>query len=503
MYQLNDLMLLLKSSQPLIHVQTHEEQRAVEMLQECGDRLERRVLKWSVTKGLVSAKSGHPLLSFEEPRDEPVSGKEADPADLLREIQRTARGAIYVLCDFHPWLNDPVVVRLLKEIAQGHAASHDYLVLVSSEIEIPDELNRFTALFTITLPDRAMMRKLILREAREWRRQRNHQHLQMDREAVELLASNLTGLTVAEARRLIRNAIHDDDAILMSDLERVQKAKYELLAKEGLLQFEYETASLDQVGGLATLKEWLGVRKEVFLAAGREAVLDKPKGILLVGVQGGGKSLAARAVAGAFGVPLLRLDFGALYNKFFGETERNIREALGVADLMSPCVLWIDEIEKGIATDTSDTGTSQRLLATLLTWMAEKESTVFIVATANKIDALPPELIRKGRLDEIFFVDLPDEAVRGEIFAIHLNKRDLNADNYDLGDLARRTEGFSGAEIEQVVVSALYQAFAQRGGVTMAMLQEQIEKTRPLSVVMAEAVAQLRSWADGRTVRAN
>jgi SpoVK/Ycf46/Vps4 family AAA+-type ATPase len=220
-------------------------------------------------------------------------------------------------------------------------------------------------------------------------------------------------------------------------------------------------------------------------------------------VQGSGKSLAAKAVAGMWGIPLLRLDFGSLYNKFFGETERNLRDALKLADTMSPCVLWLDEIEKGISVSESDKGISQRLLATLLTWMAERTSRVFLVATSNNIAELPPELVRKGRLDEIFFVDLPDVKTRAQIFEIHINKRNEAIPDLEPSRLAHLTDGFSGAEIEQIVVGALYTSAAREEPLSMAYLIDAIQNTNPLSVVMAEKIFQLRAWAEGRTVNAN
>ena len=228
--------------------------------------------------------------------------------------------------------------------------------------------------------------------------------------------------------------------------------------------------------------------------------LDTPKGVMLLGVQGCGKSLAAKAVAGTWGVPLLRLDFGTLYNKFHGETERNLRESLKTAEAMAPCVLWIDEIEKGVGTSNTDGGTSHRVLGTLLTWMSEKKTAVFLVATANDIESLPPELVRKGRLDEIFFVDLPTDEVRASIFAIHLKNRDLDPKSYDVLQLSEATNGFSGAEIEQAVVSAYYSAHAQNVGLAMAHILNEIKQTRPLSIVMAEKIAYLKNWAADRTV---
>ena len=294
--------------------------------------------------------------------------------------------------------------------------------------------------------------------------------------------------------------IHDDGAIDSDDLARVTRGRYQLIESSGALSVEFDTADFDAVGGLHNLKRWISLRRSAFLQPGGQ--LDTPRGILLTGVQGSGKSLAARAVAGTWQLPLLRLDFGTLYNKFFGETERNLREALQAAEAMAPCVLWIDEIEKAIASGDYDSGTSRRILGNLLTWMAERKKPVFIVATANAIEQLPPELIRKGRLDEIFFVDLPDAPTRGEIFTIHLRSRGLKAVDFDLVELANLTEGFSGAEIEQAVVAGLYLAREQRASLDTGHLRTEIRQTRPLSQVMAERVDRLRAWAGGRTVSA-
>jgi SpoVK/Ycf46/Vps4 family AAA+-type ATPase len=279
------------------------------------------------------------------------------------------------------------------------------------------------------------------------------------------------------------------------------KAKYQLLNRGGVLSFEYETARMSDLAGFRNLKRWLEQRQAAFGAA-RPEDLDSPKGILLLGVQGCGKSLAAKATAGAFGIPLLRLDFGALYNKYHGETERNLRESLQTAEVLSPCVLWLDEIEKGLATGHDDSGTARRVLGGLLTWMAERRAQVFLVATANEVSELPPELIRKGRFDEIFFVDLPPPPSRTEIFALHLRKRGLAPERMRLAELVALTDGFSGAEIEQGIVASLYAAHAVGQEPDHDHLAAELRKTRPLSVVMAEPVAALRAWAAGRTVPA-
>ena len=329
--------------------------------------------------------------------------------------------------------------------------------------------------------------------------------VQIHASALKAVVRNLKGLAGSDARRIARRIIAADGMISDADLPAVAKAKFELLNKAGVLSFEYEPIAFQDVAGLRRLKRWIEQRRAVFMGEPTKVPLDPPKGILLLGVQGAGKSLAAKAVAGAWKLPLFRLDFGALYNKFHGETERNLREVLKMAAAMSPCVLWMDEIEKGIAADSgdSDGGVSQRVLCTLLTWMAERSERVFLVATANDIQRLPPELLRKGRFDEIFFVDLPGEAVRGDILRIHLARRKQDPAAFDLARLAAASEGFSGAEIEQAILSALYEAHAAERPLDSDLLAAEFARTRPLSVVRAEDIAALRAWARERTVPAD
>lgn len=307
-------------------------------------------------------------------------------------------------------------------------------------------------------------------------------------------------MTLQEARRLVKTAIADDGAITHSDIPAVMKAKNMLMNKDNIVSFEYETEKFSDIAGLSNLKNWVRQRQSAF--SQKHSSLDNPKGILLLGVQGSGKSLAAKAVAGFFGIPLLRLDFASLYNKYIGETEKNLRQALQTAEVMSPCILWIDEIEKGISQGNNDDGVSLRILGTLLTWMAEHKGQVFIVATSNDIERLPPELMRKGRIDEIFFVDLPDFETRKEIFSIHLRRRNQSPSAFDLEALSAASEGFSGAEIEQAIVSALYSAQSNQEKINTVIVEDEIEKTQPLSVVMAEKIDYLRNWAKNRTVPA-
>jgi SpoVK/Ycf46/Vps4 family AAA+-type ATPase len=427
----------------------------------------------------------------------------AQPTDVLRHIRAVEKPGMYVLLDFHPYLDDPVNVRLLKDICIQFDAVSRHLVLISHELKLPRELEAFSARFDLALPSEKEREAIIERVATEWSAENPGARVQIDSKAHRLLIQNLAGLTDRDTEQLARNAIHQDGAISKSDIPFVMQAKYELLNRGGILQFEYDTKQFIDVGGLSKLRTWLMQRKAAFLGRSASPALDTPKGILLIGVQGCGKSLAAKATAGLFGIPLLRLDFGSLYDKYHGETERKLRESLKTADVMAPCVLWIDEIENGIAGRDSETGTSQRVLGTFLTWLAERTSQVFVVATANDIESLPPELVRKGRFDEMFFVDLPRIGVRKSILEIHLGKRGQDVSGFDIEQLAKACRGFSGAEIEQAVVASLYAAHAQQSPLQTRHIVEEFGRTRPLSVVMAERLNAVRRWANGRTVNSD
>lgn len=488
-----ELEALLRSRVPLVVIETYDEPRALETLAALSPRLAAAhtpVFQWTCTDGLRRL-------------DIDLGGSQqhnAEPAAVLKSIRASSVAGIYILLDFHPFLADPVNVRLLKDICQDYDRTARTIVLISHEIVLPRELEHLAARFRLAFPDRGERRAIIEKVAADWTRKHGDK-VRTDRKSLELLIENLAGLSVGDTERLARKAIFNDGALLPSDLPGVMQAKYELLNRGGVLSFEYDTAQFADLGGMARLKQWLHLRKPVF--DGSAAELEAPKGVLLLGVQGCGKSVAARAAAGIYGVPLLRLDFGAIHNKYIGESERNLRETLQTAGVMAPCVLWIDEIEKGLATGDGDSGTSRRLLGAFLTWLAERKSKVFVVATANDIAALPPELIRKGRFDEIFFVDLPDLATRAEILRIHARKRSLQLAEPEVMQLASLGDGFSGAEIEQAVVSAVYAAHAAGRTVGAPDILREIKATRPLSVVMAERVAELREWAAERTVPAN
>ncbi len=488
MDDLRDLRLLLESHVALMVIESVEEPRVLMLLRRLALGDGRRLHTWSITDGLHQ--DGRPGAQIVH----------AELHSALREVKTAREAGVYVLLDPHPFLEEPVVVRLLKDIALRRDRMPHTVVLLSHAIQIPPELKVFTARFELSLPGTAALEQIVREEARAWTADHGGAKVRTEPEVLRKLVHNLAGLTAHDARRLARAAIVDDGAITAEDLPNVMKAKHRLLDAGGAVQFELETARFADVGGLESLKRWLVQRRDAFFT---ETGDDPPKGVLLVGVQGAGKSLAAKAVAGAWSLPLLRLDFGTLYNRFFGQTEQNLREALATAELMAPCVLWVDEIEKAIAEGDSDQGTSRRLLGHLLTWMAERTANVFLVATANRVDRLPPELIRKGRVDEIFFVDLPDADVREEIFRIHLTRRGADPSTFDLDLLAEHSAGFSGAEIEQAVVSARYLAREWGTALDTAHLVDELTRTRPLSVVMAEQVAALRAWAMGRTVPAN
>ena len=486
----HDLGLLISSHVPIIAITTHEERRAVELIESLKSRIGLPVFQWTITEGLLRLESGYTPQRIN-----------SQPEDVLRHVKASSQPGIYVFLDFHPYLEMPVNMRLIKDIAIDYEERRQTLVFVSHDVRLPAEIRIFAAEFELSLPDKKALQKIVNDVVNKWSQTNAGKRVKADPDAFKRLVTNLAGLTGAEVQRLAHKAVFDDGVISARDLPKLMQAKYQLLNKEGVLHYEFKTEKFSNVGGLERLKRWLNNRKEAFLDT--QSSLDVPKGILLLGVQGCGKSLAAKAVAGLWGVPLLRLDFGTLFNKFYGETERNLRESLRMAQVMAPCVLWVDEIEKGIGGSDNDSGTSQRVLGTLLTWMAENSAAVFVVATANDIEMLPPELVRKGRLDEIFFVDLPDITTRELIFDIHLRRRGFDADHLDLNKLAQHAEGFSGAEIEQAVVAAHYAAHAQQKEVNGDILLQELQHTRPLSVVMKEHIDYLREWAGERTVPAH
>jgi hypothetical protein len=490
----DELQTLLASRVALVVIESREEGRAMEVVREAALKAQRNknwgVFQWTVTEGLLRV-------------DVDLGGAQrtlAQPEQLLRHVKSTTMPGIYVLLDFHPYLENPIFVRTLKDIAQEYSKCARTVVLISHEMKLPQELEHLAARFTMRMPGKSERQAIVMRMAREWAQMKGGMP-KIDAKVVEKLVDNLAGLPLHDVERLTRGAIFNDGALTEDDIKPLLAAKYQLLNRGGTLSFEPDTARFAEVGGMKNLRRWILQRKAAF--DGSAPGLDAPKGVLLLGVQGCGKSLAARAAAGVLGVPLVRLDFGALYSKWHGESEKNLRESLKSAEALAPCVLWLDEIEKALSSGDGDSGTSRRVLGAFLTWLAEQRARVFIVATANDITALPPELVRKGRFDEIFFVDLPSPAARLEIFGIHCKKRGIALGDADLKALTARSEGFSGAEIEQAVVSAMYSANAHQENCDATLIAAELQATRPLSVVMAEKIAELRDWAVERTVPAD
>lgn len=486
----DDLTALVRANTALIAIEAPEDGPIVEAFKRSIAGSLRPLLTWSITRGLVRIDmDGIPPIP-------------ASASDVLDIIQKTAQRSIFLLFEFVPFVRYVATLRHLREIAQRFNCAAHTVVLVAPKLELPPELDSLTTRFRPRLPNADELGLMVREEGNQFAREQGGKRVQIHLTAMKAVVRQMQGLTMPEARAIARRVLADG-LLDASDVQLAAKAKFELLNRDGVLSFEYDLAQFNELAGVARLKAWVEQRRAPFLAEPGTLKLDPPKGVLLLGVQGCGKSLAAKAIAAQFGVPLLRLDLGSVYNKFHGETERTLRESLARAEQMAPCVLWIDEIEKGMAGSTGDDGLSRRVLGYFLTWMAERKAPVFIIATANQIQALPPELLRKGRFDEIFFVDLPKPAVRAKQFRIHLNKRGLDPESFDLDALAQAAHDFSGAEIEQAVVSALYAAHAHDLPATTAHVLDAIRSTRPLALLMAEQVQALREWAIARTVPAD
>ncbi len=486
MHEFDDLRVLVQAHSPLIVIESYEEPRALLLIKRLAVNLMRPVFKWTITEGLQRLDAGQGAQAFN-----------AEPTNLLAQIKATRNSGIYVLCDFHPFLSDAKHVRYIKEIALAHDQLGHTLILLSHAIDVPPELSRLCYRFELSLPSDQQIRQLVHEMADRYAG-KHGMLAELTAEHVSLLVQNLRGLTFAEVKRLAYKAIADDGAVTPEDIPRINRAKFNLLQTDGVLSQVFDSVTFAGVIGLPNLKHWIAQRRQAF----SEQQKDTPKGVLLTGVQGTGKSLAAKAIAGSWSLPLLRLDMAALYNKYIGETEKNLSQALALADAMSPCVLWIDEIEKGLSSGDNDNGVSRRLLGSFLTWLSERKSQVFLVATANNIHELAPELLRKGRFDEIFFVDLPSEQECLQLLQLHLERRQLNIDPQQLQSVLALCHGFSGAELEQAVVGASYRARAEQAGFALTHLLQELSATQPLSVVMAEQVSALRQWAQQRCVRA-
>jgi ATP-dependent 26S proteasome regulatory subunit len=489
----DELRLLVNSRHPIITVETPEEERLEQMLLEVAAELAVPLYTWSVTAGLAKA-HGAPIYNTD------------NPEQAVANVALIQGDAIFLLKDFARYCDNDRVCRRLRELAEKFRSERRSIVITAASLELPPDLRGDSVPFQLGLPtadDLLPAVKAILAEMN-----RTQQiPLALDLPGIMQLTQNLVGLPQEEAMRALRMSILARRRMDAGLLDAVLDAKRDALRSDGLLETVRRDASFADVAGLRHLRDWIAKRKSALTPEGRRFGLEPPKGILITGVQGCGKSLAARSVAGEWGYEMARLDAGALYDKFIGESEKKLQKALELAQKLAPMVLWIDEIEKAFGSAGSsgdaDAGLSQRLLATLLTWMQDRESGVFLAATSNNISALPPEMLRKGRFDEIFFVDLPSVEVRSALFSLHLKKRARDPASFDLLALATASEGFSGAEIEQAIVAGLYTAFSQKQQLNTEILLGEIRGTQPLSVTRAEDIQAIRDWAKTRAVPAD
>jgi SpoVK/Ycf46/Vps4 family AAA+-type ATPase len=424
-----------------------------------------------------------------------------EPVAALQAIGKLTNPALVLLKDFHHALEEPVVVRALRELGTKLKSAFTTVMLVGPVLKLPDELEKDVSVVDVPLPTRADLMQL-LRDIARVVTKNKRAVVELTVEQAESLVAAAHGLTLNEAENAFAKAIAENNRLDGNDLRLILDEKSQVIRKSGLLEYYATDQALGDVGGLVHLKKWLARRHNAFSEAARTFGLPEPKGLLLLGVQGCGKSLTAKAIATSWKMPLVRLDMGRIYSGLVGSSEENLRKAIRVVESLAPVVLWVDEIEKGLAGSgggSNDTGVSARVFGSLLTWLQEKTAPVFVVATANRIDSLPPELLRKGRFDEIFFIDLPSVKEREDILSIQLKRRGRNPALFPLDDLAVQTENFSGAELEQVVVSALYDAFADGAELEPHHLVMAVQETLPLAVTMAEDVRRLRDWAKSRT----
>lgn len=560
------LIRLVRGGESCVTIVTHEEGEALEVVRQAAMGLGRGVWLWSsaggVRDGLVEGGRGVGA-GVSVGRDGGVGGggwgggggggdemalRAAAGLLLLGEASRCHEGAVCVALDAGDHIDDPMALRSLRETVMGASRLGGCVVLIDHRDRYPESVAAHSTRFEIALPNEEELERVVRSTLRSMHRDREVV-IDLKRSEYSAILRNLLGLTRRQASRVVAEAVSDDRRLSIEDLTTIMAHKRRAVEAAGLLEFVESPMSLDEIGGLEKLKSWLRDRESTMglgvgfsgrgLSDSGDAVsgsgggvvggvggvlaaryrLSAPRGVLLLGVQGAGKSLCAKAIATAWRRPLLRLDVGSLYDKFIGESEKRLRGALGQAEAMSPVVLWIDEIEKafaGAASQSSDGGLSRRMFGALLTWMQEHSSPVFLVATANDIEALPAELLRKGRFDEIFFVDLPGEGARRRIFEIHLGRRGLDPGLFELDALVRASEGYSGAEIEQGVLAALHRGVSSAvregrvgrvgGGkgevISTADVVECLRSSPPLSVTMAEAVGALRAWARDRTVPA-
>ncbi len=486
----HDVRTLIQSFHPVLAIETPEEERVGALLATVAAEAGLALFEWSVTTGLRQVPGGHTMANT------------TDPLYMLRHMEGLTVKSIFHLKDFSAYLEQPAIARKFREVKQRFAHTPSCIVLSGPRIGLPPEIEGSIARYELRLPSPEELRD-VLRTVLDSLRNTARIAVTLEPDDLEQLIQALSGMTLNQARQTIAYAALQHNRLGPEEIPTIVERKLATLRDNGPLEYFPVEDNRFALAGFANLKRWLERAQLGFSAEARELNLAPPRGILLVGVQGCGKSLAAKVIARQWGLPLLKLDAGALYDKYIGESEKNLRRAMTQAEAMAPVVLWIDEIEKGLPSAGSgdgDSGVSRRMLGTFLTWLQEKRAEVFVVATANDVFSLPPELLRKGRFDELFFVDLPNADERAHIFRIHLRLRKQNADDFRLDELVVKTDGFNGAEIEQAVIAGLYRALYAREPLATEHLLEEIDETIPLSVTRREDIERLRATARERFV---
>ena len=493
----NSLELLIRSGNPFISIETMDEPRALKIIQGIALKLKKPLYEWSTTGGLCRVEGGR-LKSATVP-----GGK---PEQALSFIHQNTDEDIFVFKDLGAYCRDSVVNRMMRDLMETCRTKKSTFILIDA-FPLPDEIKRFTVRYELGWPTTEELSAVIKQTFNHIKKTSDTKiTARLTRRDMEQLVLTLRGLSCNEVERVISSAILQDNDLDASDLPLIIEAKRTLLGSTGCLESIAVDVKPDEVGGLNKLKDWLKLRRGGFSRKAQEFGLEPPRGVLMLGVPGSGKSLCAKMVASDWNMPLLRLDPGMLYQKFIGESESQLRQALSQAESMAPVILWIDEIEKAFASasaSSSDGGLSKRMFGTLLAWMQDHRHPIFIIATANDISALPPELMRKGRFDEVFFVDLPSAAAREQILKIHLQRRKRDADQFDVRSLAATAESFTGSELEQAVMSGLFAAFSENAELEDRHIASEIQKTKPLAILMKERIAELRHWANNRCVPAD
>ncbi|HET6247479.1 MAG TPA: AAA family ATPase [Tepidisphaeraceae bacterium] len=494
----DELEVLIRARYPIIYVVSWEEERVEKQLAEIAASRNKKLHVWTYTQGIVR-------YGAEPQRSKAAAGSTTDPLSALDAVLQHVEPAIFLFKDFHPFMEENranlAVIRRLKDVAYHLRDTYKTIVIVSSVLKMAAELDKDITLLQFLPPGVADFNKLLDRIIDDLK-DKPEVKINLDPAGRERLVHAARGLTLKEAENVFAKTLVLDGTLDADDVSIVFSEKQQIIKKSGLLEYFATDEAFSSVAGLEHLKQWLVKRSTAFTERAADFGLPSPRGIMLLGVQGCGKSLCAKAVSSLWKLPLLRLDVGRMFGSLVGSSEENIRRAILTAESVAPAILWVDEIDKAfsgsVGSAGSDGGTAQRVFSTFLTWLSDKTTPVFVIATANDISQLPPELLRKGRLDEIFFVDLPSEEERRAIFAIHLEKRRRSAAAFDLPLLARHSDGFSGAEIEQVIVSALFDAFSDNSDLDTRYILASIAETVPLSKTMSESLDRLRTWAQGR-----